>query len=169
MKKSVVYLNDIFEISKLPTEIEVDEQIVDIIITLNKKGYRTKYCCSGHYDDSKITDSISKDNISETEFHKFIEEHNIPIFSEDENNYYYGYPALGTSCYISFEKDVEIPFFPEGFEYEEKNIIRRRLDYYFGENFTHKKSEEEINLEIKTNVENLRVWVNKLPELIKKG
>lgn len=30
--------------------IEVDDLLIPTIITLNKKGYYTKFCCSGHYD-----------------------------------------------------------------------------------------------------------------------
>lgn len=30
----------------------VDEFIAPIISILNKKGYKTEYCCSGHYDES---------------------------------------------------------------------------------------------------------------------
>jgi len=29
--------------------VEIDELFVPIIIELNKKGYSTKFCCSGHY------------------------------------------------------------------------------------------------------------------------
>ena len=33
---------------------EVDEDIADIISILNKKGYYTKFCCSGHAKDLGI-------------------------------------------------------------------------------------------------------------------
>ena len=31
--------------------VEVDELLLPTIIELNKKGYTTEYCCSGHYYD----------------------------------------------------------------------------------------------------------------------
>jgi len=36
---------------------EVDELIAPIISLLNKKGYKTQYCCSGHYNESKFEGS----------------------------------------------------------------------------------------------------------------
>lgn len=34
---------------------EVDEFIAPIISILNRKGYTTEFCCSGHSDDAKIS------------------------------------------------------------------------------------------------------------------
>ncbi|MFQ3543503.1 hypothetical protein Q7A53_05405 [Halobacillus rhizosphaerae] len=34
--------------------VEVDELILPTIIELNKKGYTTKYCCSGHLNQGMI-------------------------------------------------------------------------------------------------------------------
>lgn len=31
-----------------------DEEIADIISTLNRKGFKTRYCCSGHSDDDRF-------------------------------------------------------------------------------------------------------------------
>lgn len=33
--------------------VEIDELIAPIISILNKKGYKTEYCCSGHFDRSR--------------------------------------------------------------------------------------------------------------------
>ncbi|MBZ9622990.1 hypothetical protein G9F71_008990 [Clostridium sp. FP2] len=49
-KKFNIYydVNDIRIKSPL---FEVDEFLAPIISTLNKKGYKTEYCCSGHLND----------------------------------------------------------------------------------------------------------------------
>lgn len=36
------------------TMVSVDEAIIDDIIALNKAGYKTKYCCSGHENGSNL-------------------------------------------------------------------------------------------------------------------
>ena len=32
--------------------VEIDELFTPVIIELNRKGYKTKFCCSGHYTES---------------------------------------------------------------------------------------------------------------------
>ena len=44
---------------------ECDEEIAPIICLLNKKGYRTKYCCQGHLYDSINAAVFKIDNIDE--------------------------------------------------------------------------------------------------------
>lgn len=33
---------------------EIDNNMLDIIVALNKKGYRTSFCCGGHEDSSVL-------------------------------------------------------------------------------------------------------------------
>lgn len=35
-------------------DVEVDDNIVDIIIMLNKKGYGTNFCCEGHAEKNVL-------------------------------------------------------------------------------------------------------------------
>lgn len=58
--------------------IELDELILPTIILLNRKGYYTTNCCSGHY------------------------------YNDNSNSY------------ISFDREVELPNLPEGYEYDAK-------------------------------------------------
>lgn len=53
---------DDYEISKDPFEngFEVDDLIAPAISILNKKGYRTAFCCSGHPDRCPFVDYIKQ-------------------------------------------------------------------------------------------------------------
>ena len=37
--------------NRIPTLVEIDDDILEHIRLLNEKGYYTEYCCSGHLDD----------------------------------------------------------------------------------------------------------------------
>ena len=50
--------------------VEIDELFVPVIAELNRKGYRTRYCCSGHYTKDSITTYIM--------FEDFIELPSLP-------------------------------------------------------------------------------------------
>lgn len=72
---------------------EVDELIAPAIIELNKKGYITKFCCSGH--------------IYSCQFRSYSSNHNIIPASdyEDKNDF----------CIIVFEDNINIPYCPNNF------------------------------------------------------
>lgn len=40
------------------TYVEIDEMMLPVIQMLNRKGYHTEHCCSGHYVDSDISTYI---------------------------------------------------------------------------------------------------------------
>ncbi len=102
---------------------EVDENIALVISMLNKKGYKTTFCCSGHafagitefYADSK-------------------ESFECLIFSDLQDIRYEDgrYKAIDRGnakyCYIGFEEDYPFPEFPEGFVYD-KNARSIEKDY----------------------------------------
>ena len=164
--KKTVFLTEAFEKSLMPTPIEIDEELADVIITLNKKGYKTVYSCAGHYKNAVIKEKLAKSECTKEQFQNFREEHQIPCFSEDENYFYYEYETLGTSSYIMFDKNIKLPFYPLDFYYDEAdNTVRYNLDYYgdYKNLNSEKKSKTMIEQELALLVKNLTEWANKLP------
>ena len=77
----------------------VDENMIPIIITLNKRGYPTRYCCSGHFWNLRWNTYIQFKGIKEFPFlpkgFKFeesnytddeLEPHELPISSVYKSN-----------------------------------------------------------------------------------
>lgn len=117
-----VYLNSSYERTNTLVEngFEVDEQLADTIILLNKKGYKTINSCAGHYkDDTVYKETVPKNTVTKEEFFKYLNQHDLRFLGEDENNYYYEGIILGEATYIMFDKDVVLPFYPEGFVFDE--------------------------------------------------
>ena len=88
---------------------ETDELFAPIISILNKKGYKTKFCCSGHIKPE--SDIIY-----------------CPTYTKIHKNY-------DIDSYIVFEEDIKLPSIPDGYKYDEKtdgdllpNCIRKTFD-----------------------------------------
>ena len=63
------YINkETFEI--VDNIFEVDEDIAETISILNKKGYYTKYCCSGHVKDPRLYELYNVKNNENFKFKK---------------------------------------------------------------------------------------------------
>ena len=95
---------------------EVDENIALVISMLNKKGYRTTFCCSGH----------AFANINEFRADNKEDFDCLIFFDLQDIRYENGrYKALDKDnakyCYIVFEKDYTFPKLPEGFTYDKSN------------------------------------------------
>lgn len=84
--------------------VEIDDMIISVIKELNKKGYRTLYCCSGHSYDNNANTYICFDN----EIVPSI----IPkdFILEDEAYYIkngWNYRDDGKTCIRKWYKDIE--------------------------------------------------------------
>lgn len=104
---------------------EVDDDIAETISILNKKGYRTTYCCSGH-EDLQMGGYI------------YLPKEHFEVLKNMIGNYIIVgeqvcggrdcYVALSSlnfpELYISFEEEYEFPTIPEGFEYCEGRISK---------------------------------------------
>ncbi len=110
---------------------EVDEFIALPVAELNKKGYQTEFCCSGHVF-KELGDYV---------------ENGILEFCEQPNNY----------CYISFVTKLSFPALPEGFSYdpsitsENKTLIEKE--------YISKEGTIERVLEIAKTMADLYSWV----------
>ena len=157
---------------------ECDDMIAPTISLLNKKGYRTAFCCSGHpfpfIDDGVMKEEPSKETIernnilsvesSEKLRGKISEE--LSGINLDETPYYVIYRnELAQSLYIAFEDEYNLPELPEGIDvhYDEDNM-GLYLDY----------TEDEVCPEYFVGItkvyeanKKLYEWAKKLPILVK--
>ena len=129
---------------------EVDEDIAEAISILNKKGYHTKYCCSGHVKDPRLYESYPLEKV---------ENKNLGYIIDDEKILM---PYTCTTLYIMFDKEYNFPNIPANF-IKDDNVIECFIDYYDNDN---KKSSKTIDEEIKHANTTLLNWVKSLPKNI---
>lgn len=133
---------------------EVDENIALVISMLNKKGYRTTFCCSGH----------AFANINEFRADNKEDFDCLIFFDLQDIRYKNGrYKALDKDnakyCYIVFEKDYTFPKLPEGFTYDKSNKTIEKE--YVSESDTY-----DLIQEIVDSMKALYEWVLELEALI---
>lgn len=150
---------DIFD-EELEHTFPVDDLISETISILNKKGYKTRFCCSGHLSNN---DSIIEEiDIKDLPFYL---DYDYAIKEQNGNKYIVEKFLQGNSTYIAFELAIDLPTIPEFFTLDSKfNSISSKVDWYEGQN---KIPDEEVyELILKLNY-TLLCWARLLPNLAK--
>ena len=116
---------------------DVDELFAPMISLLNKKGYKTIYCCSGHIrPDEEI------------------------IYNKKYQKRYKNYII---ESYISFDISVKLPNIPKGYSYDKST--GSKLDNTIRKTFNYRKRSENILIDILNNTKSVLKWVKSLPKL----
>ena len=132
---------------------EVDEEIANTIMILNKKGYQTSNCCAGHSQAPIIEIQISKEDIP---LYDKTEAYSIEF---KDNKYYAKGPLLGSTIYIGFKANYQFKSIPTDFVYRDQ-----QLSYYF---LYYKKNEmvdqDKLCSDITKHNNILLKWAEELP------
>lgn len=148
------YINkETFEI--VDNVFEVDEDISQTISILNKKGYYTKYCCSGHAKDPRLYELYNVKNNDDFEFKDL-----GYIVNQEKSNYDIIMPSINTSVYIMFESNYNFDNLPEGFNKVDNDniddyVISKEIYYYKN---GKRKDWNVIDKEIKDANDKLLKW-----------
>ncbi len=145
---------------------ECDELIAPVISVLNKKGYTTKNCCSGHPFET-INFGRIKPQAEDSHLSPFQLKEKYGYYSvsaKDKEGWYNVSQRewFAFEAYIDFASFVELPSMPEGFEFDGRMI---RYSYY------DDNDEELVNdnpylffrkrLDV---MDHLYIWAKSLPE-----
>lgn len=104
-------------------QVEIDEVIAPIIRELNIKGYKTKYCCSGHpfssmneaFTDSKKTTSCFV-GLVKTEQSKRLSMPIRALYLIPDNDFYISFDGVSIN-------DFQL-LLPDGFYWDDESVIR---------------------------------------------
>ena len=155
------FISPNFEVvDSIPGYFEVDDDIALVIALLNKKGYITTYSCSGH---NKI-EYTDEDTCSIDLLEDLIDDDRIRILRHENNKTVFTSEVLGNSTYITFKDAYEFDTLPNGFTLNEFNnglVLSKSLDYY-PEGSKIRKSQSDIDKEVKNNCLSLLKWAKNL-------
>ena len=136
---------------------EVDDLIAKTISVLNKKGYYTEYCCSGHIlEESKM--KIKKEINSLTEIPN---DAPYKLIKKRKNKFLVEFYPLGASIYIKFNKEIRLLNIPEDMLYD-NNTVYYMLEYF--DKDLNKIIDSDIILKIKNINKILYEWAVSLPK-----
>ena len=114
---------------------ECDELIAPTIALLNKKGYTTKNCCSGHpYEDiGNMIIHLQEEDKDLTPF-QIREKYDLytvsPKKNEDGTVNVTKRDAISLFAYIDFASYVKLPSIPEGFDFNGRMLRQSMSDFF---------------------------------------
>jgi len=150
--------NKTYEIIDNVDFFEVDDDIAEVISILNKKGYFTNACCSGHHDGECYKFEADISLLDETD-----DNFAIGKVYEDKFEYFTGYQE--TRIYIMFKEKYIFKTLPKGFIVEEnipddsRTVISKVIEFYENRSL---KSDNVIEEELKNAQNELLLWAKKL-------
>lgn len=127
---------------------EVDEAIALAISELNKKGYKTSFCCSGHiFDDlSELTMFPGAHATINGVFYEV---------AEDSESKEYDFIQSNGNCYICFDTYYDFSNYPKEFECNHNDENRTILE----KDYVSKAGTLERSFEIIETMSDLYKWV----------
>lgn len=151
--------------------IPCDPEIIEAIAILNQKGYKTLYSCAGH---NRVFEKYIVKCAKEDSEELLKNKHKIFIVEEDNDYIYYVPKITITDTYVCFKDNIsyDVPNLPVGFKYEEYEddntkyfAIRCSHKLYEDENCYKRKSNKEIDEDLKNAQEELLKWAKNLKSI----
>lgn len=145
--------NNTYEI--INNVFEVDDLMGETISILNKKGYHTLYCCSGHVKDYRL---YEKYHLHKDELDGIYDYH---IINEEDDYVDVLIPYQNTFLYIMFDKIYDFKL-PKDFRWvDEQTIYSYEISYYED---NKKRNSNDIQKEIESVNKELLYWTLSLPD-----
>lgn len=141
---------------------EIDEQIAMVISELNKKGYRTNFCCSGH-----ALGTLSKFTVPQSSIdHMMRFGGKIYHVKKSDEPQVFDYLGSNDECYIAFAARHEFKKLPPDFKIE----IEEPAAVYAMRLAKEYKSQNHLLLaeEILITMQQLWAWVQELEPINRK-
>ena len=135
---------------------EVDEYIALAIVELNKKGYKTAFCCCGHIFND-LNELTMYPGSSGTINGVFME---VPVNSEPK---VFDFIQSNEECYIVFASSYHFPHLPDGFEYKDDESKRTHIQ----KDYSYKEGSLERGFEIIKTMFELYNWALSLESILK--
>ena len=175
---NMIYINlDTHEKTEdVPGYIRCDKEIADVIMELNKKGYKTTASCAGHNKSG----SINKYTLPLKDYEEWIKtfgNHKLLVRTEeyDDKSFVCISKETTANIYIAFAHNYDFDEIPDGFEvsnFNDGTNLSCRIYYYEDEKeetWEKMKTQKQIDDEIENARANLLTWAKKIKPVYEKG